>query len=91
MDLDRPWCTPGLRFYQTMMEKDRRARLTNQARLRELLREHGATVNVFCSHDPTELERITGRGVDQPIGGVPGAFRAAPVSTVRPGVAARST
>src|SRR4051794_10145512 len=26
MDIDDPWCTPGLRFYQTMMQKDRNAR-----------------------------------------------------------------
>lgn len=91
MDLDRPWCTPGLRVYQTLMEKDRRARLATRARLRELVREHGATVNVFCSHDPTELERVTGRAVDEPIGRVPGAFRPAPVSTVRPGLAPQSS
>lgn len=29
-------CTPGLRFYQTMMEADRRQRLENQRRLRDL-------------------------------------------------------
>lgn len=28
-DLLRPWGTPGLRFYQTLMEKERRARLAN--------------------------------------------------------------
>lgn len=90
MDRDRPWCTPGLRMYQTLMEKDRQARLVNQARLRELVREHGATVTVFCSHDPTELERITGRDANQPIGSVPGSFRTAPASSVRPGMAAQS-
>ena len=36
MDLDRPYCTPGLRFYQWMLEKNRKARLHNQQRLRSL-------------------------------------------------------
>jgi glyoxylase-like metal-dependent hydrolase (beta-lactamase superfamily II) len=90
MDLDRPWCTPGLRFYQNMMEKDRRARLGNQARLRELVREHGATVSVFCSHDPTEFERIAGRDIDAPVDSVPGAFRVAPANAVRPSLVAHS-
>ena len=41
MDFTEPWCTPGLRFYQTMMEKDRDARLGNQQRLRQLRHAHG--------------------------------------------------
>ena len=61
MDLLRPWCTPGLRFYQTMMEKDRRARLANQERLRQLRREHAADVEVFCSHDTVEFQRLADR------------------------------
>ena len=61
MDLRRPTCTPGLRFYQWMMEKDRRARLANQARLRQLIREHGREVNVFCAHDVVEFDRLSGQ------------------------------
>lgn len=67
MDLERPWCTPGLRFYQTMMEKDRRARLANQQRLRELRRDHAQDVTVFCGHDPVEFEQLTGRPLDAPV------------------------
>lgn len=70
MDLERPRCTPGLRLYQTMMEKDRPSRLRNQQRLRELLRTDAGEVNVFCSHDVTEFERLSGRPHDaavQPI------------------------
>ena len=52
MDLHRPWCTPGLRLYQTLMEKDRRKRLANQRRLRDLRRRHGAEVRICCGHDP---------------------------------------
>ena len=66
MDLQRPWCTPGLRFYQTMMEKDRQARLANQARLRDLRRAHGDEVQVLCAHDPVEFERLAGRPMGTP-------------------------
>lgn len=59
----RPRCTPGLRFYQWMMEKDRRARLWNQRRLRALASEGAAQVRIFCSHDPVEFERLAGRGL----------------------------
>jgi glyoxylase-like metal-dependent hydrolase (beta-lactamase superfamily II) len=57
----RPWCTPGLRFYQWLMEKDRRARLANQARLRELVADHPDEVTVVCSHDPHDFMRVAGR------------------------------
>jgi len=68
MDLDHPRCTPGLRFYQWMMEKDRRSRLSNQDRLRELARNHGHEIDMFCAHDVREFERITGRPAGQPAG-----------------------
>jgi glyoxylase-like metal-dependent hydrolase (beta-lactamase superfamily II) len=67
MDRERPWCTPGLRLYQTMMEKDRAARLWNQERLRELKHEHSRDVKVFCSHDVREFESLTGRSSRQPV------------------------
>ncbi len=67
MDLERPWCTPGLRMYQALMEKDRRARLANQQRLRELRRAHGAEVAICCGHDPVEFERLTGHAMDTPV------------------------
>jgi hypothetical protein len=55
-------------MYQTLMEKDRKLRLGNQERLRDLRRRHGAKVQVMCSHDPIEFERVAGRamGVPQP-------------------------
>jgi len=64
MNVHRPRCTPGLRVYQWMMEKDRARRLENQHRLRQLLRDHGSEVRVMCSHDPRELEIAAGRGID---------------------------
>ena len=67
MDYDKPWCTPGLRMYQTMMEKDRARRLENQQRLRELRRKHGSEVRIFCGHDPLEYEQLSGRLMGTPV------------------------
>ncbi len=67
MQLDDPWCTPGLRFYPWMREKDRAARLQTQARLRALRRDHCVEVEIVCSHDVVELERMTGRSAAVPV------------------------
>ncbi len=80
MHPDRPYCTPGLRFYQRLMEKDSRARLWNQERLRELARRHRGEVTVICSHDLKEFERCAGRRYDVPATRItepiePGPFR----------------
>lgn len=56
LDPDRRRCTPGLRAYQTLIEVDREARFANQERLRDLKRDHGGEVTIFCSHDERELE-----------------------------------
>ena len=61
-----PYCTPGLRFYQWMMEKNRKLRLANQQRLRTLAHRHPQDGLVFCSHDVTEFERISGQSVRVP-------------------------
>jgi glyoxylase-like metal-dependent hydrolase (beta-lactamase superfamily II) len=61
MDVERPRCTPGLEAYQTLMEKDRGARLLNQERLRELKRAHGDAVSIFCAHDVHEFEQLSAR------------------------------
>lgn len=58
LDADRRRCTPGLRFYQTMMDTDRRLRFTNQDRLRTLKRQQASFVKIFCSHDQKELEAM---------------------------------
>lgn len=68
MNLERPRCPLGLRTYERFMEKDRAARLENQRRLRELERAHGADVEIVCSHDPVEFERMAGRPLDVPLG-----------------------
>lgn len=80
MDSERPTCTPGLRFYQWMMEKDRGQRLGNQERLRQLRRDHGGAVEIVCSHDRDEFERLAGRSTHHPASRsaapLPGASRA---------------
>ncbi|HEU4458053.1 MAG TPA: MBL fold metallo-hydrolase [Methylibium sp.] len=72
MDFEHPRCAPGLRMYQTLMEKDRGLRLANQQRLRQLKREQGANLSLMCSHDPMEFEAQAGRRV---IDAVPAAAR----------------
>lgn len=67
MDVERPRCTPGLHAYQAMMEKDRAQRLHNQQRLRDLKRDHGSSVEIFCAHDVREFERLAGRPHDVPV------------------------
>ena len=67
MRAENPWCTPGLRFYQRMMEKDRAARLGNQRRLRALKRTHGGEAEIFCGHDVREFERLSGRSARLPV------------------------
>ena len=66
MDFEHPRCTPGLRFYQWMMDKDRSARLHNQQRLRELRHERGSELELYCSHDVIEFERLSGRSARLP-------------------------
>jgi len=51
-----PSCPPVLRFFQNLTVVDRKARKSNQERLRELARTHGDEVKLFCAHDPRELE-----------------------------------
>ncbi|HEX8447228.1 MAG TPA: MBL fold metallo-hydrolase [Sphingomonas sp.] len=51
-------CPPGLRGYQRMMDVDRRARRTNQARVRQLSLDHANDVRIFCAHDVLEYETL---------------------------------
>jgi glyoxylase-like metal-dependent hydrolase (beta-lactamase superfamily II) len=67
MDITKPYCTPGLRFYQWMMEKDRASRLMNQQRLRELKAAHGDSVTILSSHDTAEFEALAHHSVREPV------------------------
>jgi glyoxylase-like metal-dependent hydrolase (beta-lactamase superfamily II) len=57
-----PHCPGGLRVFQSAMAADGSARSNNEQRLRELAREHGDEVRMFCAHDPVELERVGAAG-----------------------------
>lgn len=57
IDPERPSCPPGLRFFQWLVAHDRRARLHNRDRLRELAGSDD-DVSVFCAHDPHDLHRL---------------------------------
>jgi glyoxylase-like metal-dependent hydrolase (beta-lactamase superfamily II) len=49
-------CPPGLVLFQRLVAIDNRMRLDNQARLRELVRDHGSEVRVHCAHCVVEFE-----------------------------------
>jgi glyoxylase-like metal-dependent hydrolase (beta-lactamase superfamily II) len=55
MSLHKPYCSLGLTMFQRIMENDRKARIHNQHRLQELKRNHGNDIQMFCSHDHSEL------------------------------------
>lgn len=46
---------PGAAAYEYLMAWDSRLGRANQARVRELVRDPGAKVAVFCTHDPVEF------------------------------------
>jgi glyoxylase-like metal-dependent hydrolase (beta-lactamase superfamily II) len=50
-----PSCPPGLRAFQNIVGHDRKQRLHNQERLRDLARDHAAEVQLICSHDPVYM------------------------------------
>jgi glyoxylase-like metal-dependent hydrolase (beta-lactamase superfamily II) len=66
MNFHKPCCTPGLTFYQNMMDKDHQKRVWNQQRLRRLKKSHSDEIDIFCSHDVLEFERLAGRSVEIP-------------------------
>jgi glyoxylase-like metal-dependent hydrolase (beta-lactamase superfamily II) len=53
-----PSCPRGLRIFQKIPQSDEKLRLHNQERLRELARQHSDEVELFCAHDPVQLERL---------------------------------
>jgi glyoxylase-like metal-dependent hydrolase (beta-lactamase superfamily II) len=57
---DRPHCTPVLRFFQGRVQVNGALRRRNQERLRDLVTAHRGQLEVFCAHDPVELDRLRG-------------------------------
>jgi hypothetical protein len=51
------WSIPMWEALEEITETDRSLRIANQARLRELLRDHGDEVEVFSAHDPWPFEQ----------------------------------
>ncbi|WP_426753454.1 MBL fold metallo-hydrolase [Myxococcus sp. Y35] len=52
-----PRSPPGLALFQRMRSVDNAARLANQARLRQLVRDHADEVSIFSAHCATEFDR----------------------------------
>ncbi|QBQ56564.1 MBL fold metallo-hydrolase [Nitrosococcus wardiae] len=57
MDPEKYHCTFGLRLFQRIMEVDRKLRLENQERLRQLIHDR-QEVQIFSAHDAIELEKL---------------------------------
>ena len=55
---DPPQPHPELQLVQDSAQVDRRQRLDGLHRLRELFRQHGEGVDIFCAHDPWEFRRV---------------------------------
>jgi hypothetical protein len=51
-------CPPGLRAFQAIVGLERKRRLANEERLRELNARTGNEVRLFCAHDLAELENL---------------------------------
>lgn len=66
MDPLRPHSTPGLRLYQRLMQQNAPARRESQQRLQKLRHDHAGEVDIFCSHDVLEFERLSGRSSNVP-------------------------
>ncbi|GAA4606976.1 MBL fold metallo-hydrolase [Actinoallomurus liliacearum] len=56
------WSMPLWEALEEITEVDRPLRMANQARLRELLRDHGDEVDVFSAHDPWAFARLAAGG-----------------------------
>jgi glyoxylase-like metal-dependent hydrolase (beta-lactamase superfamily II) len=57
-----PTVPPALRIFESLVEADRKQRRANVERLRELASRHGEEIDLFCAHDPVELERLRSGG-----------------------------
>lgn len=53
---------PGLALYERIMMADPPSARHNLERLKELRRDDSRQIDIFCSHDTTELERLKAQG-----------------------------
>ncbi|MBF0237521.1 MAG: MBL fold metallo-hydrolase [SAR324 cluster bacterium] len=58
VSVTHPHCTPVLTILQQFNVMDRDTRRANVERLRQLKQEHPGEVDLFCSHDPSDFERL---------------------------------
>lgn len=61
-----PHCPPGLALWESLVQTERSPRRRNQRRLRELVRDHGHEVTVFCAHSAAELREAQQSGAQTP-------------------------
>ena len=52
-----PRCPPIITLFENLVQVNRRHRVANAQRLRELVQQQGDQVTVFCAHDPHEMPR----------------------------------
>ncbi|MEU6645238.1 MBL fold metallo-hydrolase [Saccharomonospora sp. NPDC046836] len=60
VDPVNPRTTPGLGLFERVMQTEAESRRHNLDRVRQLVRNHGDEVTVFCAHDAVELTRSLG-------------------------------
>ncbi|MEO5877456.1 MAG: MBL fold metallo-hydrolase [Streptosporangiaceae bacterium] len=60
VDPVKPFSTPGLRFFQNVVQVDGKSRHRNQRRLQQLSAAHGDEITIFSAHDVTEFRRLCG-------------------------------
>jgi len=53
-----PSCPPGWRAFQGLVGLERKRRVENEERLRELNAREGSEVRMFCAHDMDELQSL---------------------------------
>jgi glyoxylase-like metal-dependent hydrolase (beta-lactamase superfamily II) len=59
MDPVRPYCPPALAMFQHIAAISNEQRLANQARLRELARDHSSEVELISAHCPETFDRLS--------------------------------
>ncbi len=54
-----PGCPPGLKIFQDVIQWNRQQRLDNLKRLNRMANQYSDQVDVFCAHDPVELDALS--------------------------------
>ncbi len=54
----KPHMPAGIAVFERLVQTDKRSRLYNLERLRELKQRNGRDVRIFCAHDPVEFDRL---------------------------------